>query len=349
MKDLRIALHRRQGSFSTQWEEYLQFHGLKYDILSAFSDDIVSKLRHYDLFLWHWSHLDFQSSIAAKQIMMSLSHLPILLFPDPALFWHFDDKLAQKYFLEAIGAPTAPSHVFYDRKTAHSFLEQCHFPIVWKLRGGAGSSNVKLIKNMREGQRYLKQAFGRGFDTTPSVTTDFRLKVDQARNRSSLLGKLKRLPRTLRNIAAKKKEWPPEKGYLLLQEFLPGNDYDTRILTIGNRAMGFRRFNRPGDFKASGSGRNDFDHEKIDRKMVDIALRTSREQGFAMMGYDFLKPPTGEPQILELGYGCKSNGFYYNCQGYWTADGTHHPGQHHPEHFILEDALKLVRSRKVEL
>src|SRR5690606_15154424 len=45
-----------------------------------------------------------------------------------------------------------------------------------------------------------------------------------------------------------------EKGYLYFQEFMPKNEFDTRLIVIGNRCFGIRRYNRTGDFRASGSG-----------------------------------------------------------------------------------------------
>src|SRR6185503_17089802 len=49
----------------------------------------------------------------------------------------------------------------------------------------------------------------------------------------------------------------PNTGYILLQEFLSNNKFDTRVTVIGNRAFAYRRFNRPNDFRASGSGNFD--------------------------------------------------------------------------------------------
>lgn len=59
--------------------------------------------------------------------------------------------------------------------------------------------------------------------------------------------------------------WIREKKYILFQEYLPDNEFDTRVTVIGNRAFAFRRFNRKKDFKASGSGEIDYD--------ISLALR----------------------------------------------------------------------------
>ena len=77
--------------------------------------------------------------------------------------WHFDDKIAQKYLLEAISAPLVPSYVFYDKEDALTWINEVEFPKVFKLKGGAGSQNVSLIKTRKQAIRMAKKAFGRGF------------------------------------------------------------------------------------------------------------------------------------------------------------------------------------------
>lgn len=44
------------------------------------------------------------------------------------------------------------------------------------------------------------------------------------------------------------------KGYIYFQDFIPNNNYDTRVKVIGNRCAALRRYNRKNDFRASGSG-----------------------------------------------------------------------------------------------
>lgn len=63
-----------------------------------------------------------------------------------------------------------------------------------------------------------------------------------------------------------------QKGYLLIQEFLPDNSFDTCITVIGNRAFSSRRFNRPNDFRASGNGKIDWDRAQINLEIETIRL-----------------------------------------------------------------------------
>jgi glutathione synthase/RimK-type ligase-like ATP-grasp enzyme len=85
------------------------------------------------------------------------------VFPDFRTAWHFDDKVAQKYLFEAIGAPLVPSYVFFDKQEALRWAELTTFPKVFKLRGGAGSQNVSLVKTKQECIKLIHKAFGKGF------------------------------------------------------------------------------------------------------------------------------------------------------------------------------------------
>ena len=38
--------------------------------------------------------------------------------------------------------------------------------------------------------------------------------------------------------------WQIDKNYIYFQEFIPGNEFDTRVTVIGDRAFAFRRMNR---------------------------------------------------------------------------------------------------------
>src|SRR5690606_7285208 len=98
-----------------------------------------------------------------KKILFALEHSGVKVFPDFWTAWHFDDKVAQKYLLEAIGAPLVPSYVFYDKIQALEWAEKTSYPKVFKLRGGAGSANVKLVKTKSQCIKLIKKSFGKGF------------------------------------------------------------------------------------------------------------------------------------------------------------------------------------------
>jgi hypothetical protein len=125
----------------------------------------------------------------------------------------------------------------------------------------------------------------------------------------------------------------------ILQEFCPNNDGDLRVVVIGNRVMGFRRNNRPGDFRASGSGLKDY-LDDLDFECVRLAHRISAENDFESMSYDFVRDSRGRWVVLEFSYcfgpGARKCSFYYDLPSGEKKDKA----GVYPEDFILADFLE---------
>jgi len=113
---MKIAIHHSEGHFSTRWMEYCLKNEIDYKIVNAYSSNIIAQIIDCDIFMWHHDGYYHQDILAAKNILFALEHAGKKVFPDFNTGWHFDDKVAQKYLLEAIGAPLIPSYVFYDKK-----------------------------------------------------------------------------------------------------------------------------------------------------------------------------------------------------------------------------------------
>jgi hypothetical protein len=123
----------------------------------------------------------------------------------------------------------------------------------------------------------------------------------------------------------------------ILQEYCPGNDRDLRLVVIGERAMGFWRLNRPGDFRASGSGTLVYG-EEFDDECLDLVHTISRDQGFDSMAYDLVRDKSGHWVVLEMSYAyvdecVKDCPFYYDLQ---TRQKVEKLGVY-PQDFILHD------------
>ncbi|UCG42196.1 MAG: hypothetical protein JSU73_09995 [candidate division WOR-3 bacterium] len=141
-----------------------------------------------------------------------------------------------------------------------------------------------------------------------------------------------------------------QSGYVLFQEFLPGNDSDTRVTVIGNRAFASRRQNRPGDFRASGSGVSDFDPKLIDERFVRLAFLTARSLACQSCAIDGLYKGT-TPVVVEISYTYPSWSVQF-CPGHWRLDGSPDrgvlawiPGRKWPEEAQVEDFLRRLDSR----
>jgi len=115
---MKIALHSRPGSFSDKWINYCDQHNVPYKLVDCYNSDIIEQLQNCDGLMWHWVHNDYKAQLFARQLIYSLELMGKKVFPDSDTCWHYDDKVGQKYLLEAIDAPLVSSYVFYEKDQA---------------------------------------------------------------------------------------------------------------------------------------------------------------------------------------------------------------------------------------
>lgn len=335
---MKIAIHQRQGSFSDRWIEYCESHGIEYKIVNAYSSDIVQQVEECDVFMWHHVHDDYRDMLFSNQLIRSLEAKRVRCFPDSNTSWHFDDKVGQKYLLEAIGAPMVPSYVFYTQKEALDWVNHTSFPKVFKLRGGAGAANVRLAHNANEARKLVKKAFGKGFpqyDRFGSLKERYRKWKEGKASFSFVMKGVLRLfrPTVFARMHA------PEKGYVYFQEFIPNNEFDIRVIVIGDKAFAIKRMVRKGDFRASGSGNIIYDWMQIPEECVKLSFEVSNKLKTQCLAYDYVFGTEGKPAIVEISYGFAMHG-YDSCPGFWTEDMKWHETQFNPQIWMVENLIK---------
>lgn len=337
---MKIAIHEHTGSYSDQWIEYCNKNEVAYKIVNCYNSDIISQLDDCDGLMWHWDLNDYKAKLFARQLILSCEKKGIKVFPDVNTSWHYDDKVGQKYLLEAIEAPIVNSYVFYSKKDALTWIQQASFPKVFKLRGGASSVNVKLVKTKSIAEKLIKKAFGNGFPFTNPYNTlkDDVLKLKRNKNISNVKKAVKScarifIPSELRYFS------PKEKGYIYFQDFVPDNNYDTRLVVIGNRCFGARRYCRENDFRASGGDRSSFEPELIDVESVKIAFEVSKKLITQSLAFDFMVEQ-GKHKIIEISY-CFPSEIASLCKGYWDENLKWYPKPINPGYFMIEDFLKM--------
>lgn len=316
---MKIAIHHRAGSFSDRWIEYCKEKGIPFKLVNAYDTDIVQQVDDCDAFMWHFHHHNYKDDLFAKQLIFSLQSAGKKCYPDINSCWHFDDKVGQKYLLESIGAPLIPSYVFYTKQDVFNWMSKTTFPKVFKLRGGAGAQNVQLVRDSNVAKKLINIAFGKGF----SQYSSFRELKDR-------FGKWKAGKASFSYFCkgiSKLVITPPyakmlqkEKGYVYFQEFASGNNHDLRVVVVGNKLIGEKRYCREGDFRASGSGR--FEYSDIPEEVQKIAFEVSEKLKMQSVAFDFIYFD-GKPMIIEMSYGFGTHGIS-NCPGYYTRDYQYH-------------------------
>jgi hypothetical protein len=335
-----------QQSFSSRWTARAASVGVDVRTVNVYAPDFFDRLAGCDGFMWRFGYSP-NPRLFAKRLMPAIEHgLGIPVFPSTATAWHFEDKLAQSYLLHASQLPTPATWVFWDRAAALAFCRTATYPMVLKLSFGYQSGNVRLLNSADEASEWIARLFGSGVTDLQPPTTGWR-------------DALRRVRGAVRNLQGE----PPfadldyselQHGYFYAQEFLPGNAFDIRVTVIGNRAFAFRRFNRPGDFRASGSGRIDWDPLQIDEESLRLAFRASRHLGTQSLGVDLLQRD-GRKVLAEISY-TYASWAVRDCPGHWVLHGdadtgtlAWSDGQMHPEDAIFDDFVARLGVREAKI
>ncbi len=313
------AATRPEGSdaSSPRWAEAIQAAGHEVRWVDVHRADILEQVRGCQGFMWRWAHFGGMARIARRLLPVLENELGLCVYPDQRTCWHYDDKIAQSYLLESLAVPIPKTWVFYDRQAAISWSQQATYPLVIKLSTGAGSSNVQLVSSVSEAGKWIETMFSR-----------WNTSLDPGAVRLSLGKRVAAASRLLvsgREPSRLRADHEPQRGYVLFQEFLSGNEFDTRITVIGRRAFGFRRFNREGDFRASGSGRLDYEREGVDLDAVRLAYATAAALGAQSVAIDGLKR-CDEWVVGEVSYTYVSEAIH-DCPGHWELEGTPTAGE----------------------
>lgn len=331
--------HRQ--SFAERWTDLAVSAGHEVRHVDVFSDSFFDDLAPCDGFMWRFGFPPVPR-LVAKRIIPALEHgqgLPV--FPDTNTIWHFEDKIAQYYLLSAMAVPQPRTRVLWNHGQALKHCEITKLPFVLKLAHGFQSTNVRLVQSRAEARAWADELFGPGLASFNASPAQWRGRYGR-RARAAI--------RLLLGLRARGGA-DFSHGYMYVQEFLPGNGFDTRITVIGDRAFGFRRFNRDEDFRASGSGRIDWNPAEIAEGAIELGFSIARRLGTQAVALDVLK--RGEEFVVgEISY-TGASWAIAECPGHWRRLDAGRDdrlawieGKVRPEDAIFEDFVKNLSAKR---
>jgi len=338
---MKIGIHMDKGTFSDRWIAYCEEKNISWKKVDCYQSDIFSQLDDCQALMWHFSQNSPRAMLFARQLLYSVERSGKKVFPDFSTVWHFDDKVGQKYLLEAIDAPLVPTWVFYNKQDALEWVEKVDFPKVFKLRGGAGSQNVRLVLNHQNAKKRVSRAFGHGFpayDPVDSLKDRWRLyRLGKTNFMDIIKGMLRFVSPPPYSIVRGR-----ERGYIYFQEYIPNNDSDIRVIVIGDKAFAIKRMVREGDFRASGSGNILYGKELFDENIIRLSFSMAERLKSQCVAFDFVHD-NGTPLIVEISYGFSPAG-YDPCPGYWDSNINWHNGKFNPYGWMVENLIKELQS-----
>lgn len=334
---MKIAIHDRRGSFSDKWIEYCQDREISYKLVDCYKSDIINQLEDCSGLMWHFHHASPRDFLFAKQLLFAIEQSGKKTFPDFNTGWHFDDKVGQKYLFDSLNIDAVPTWVYYEKSDALSFARRADYPLVFKLRGGAGSVNVHKVESFSHAKRLISTAFGKGFKhSSLSPVSDL-----MRRYKSGIINNFDLIKGFIRRIVPTEysKVHGREKGYILFQKFIEGNDCDFRIIVIDKKAFALKRLVRPNDFRASGSGLFLFDRELFSKELLKCAFEIASKIKGQTLAMDFIHKGQS-PLLVEISYGFPPVKAIEECQGYWDSGLNWHEGKFNPYGWMVDLMLK---------
>lgn len=345
---LLLNSNNKLCTYSEKYRAILIKNEIPFILIDPNSDNLFETIKDCSHIVYRHSQGDTDKLIYETIFNIAQNIYNIKCWPNFETYWPYEDKIKEYYLLKGYNFPIINSNIFWNYEHADAFLRRSAFPIVAKLPKGAGSSNVVIVNSLKEGIKIIHQVFNKG------------VKTHGLNNNSNLfsLSKLgitkytrKVLKAFLSNSGMIKDktdypEWQIQKDSILFQKYLPDNMYDTRVTIIGNRAFAFRRFVRPKDFRASGSGKFDSDPLKIDKRCLEIAFNISKKLNFVTMAYDFIYDMGKIPYINEISY-CFVDKAVQSCPGYWDENLKWHDGKNWPQYYQLSDLLHVENLKQI--
>jgi glutathione synthase/RimK-type ligase-like ATP-grasp enzyme len=338
-----IAIHSGQGGFHPNWRSYCLKNNIPFKNVDCYADDIIDQLSDCDALMWHHSQNNPKDLLIAKQLLFALEHSGKVVFPDFNTNWHFDDKVAQKYLLELVQCPMTKNYVFYEKDTAINWAKNTNYPVVFKLRGGAGSFNVKLIRSFSKAKSIINKAFNHGFSNYDSISALKETFGFWKKGKVSIIVLLKSFARLFiqpefAKVAGR------EVGYVYFQEFIPDNDSDIRVIVIGDKAFAIKRNVRENDFRASGSGNIEYSKKYFDEKTIKTAFDVAGKLKSQCVAFDFVYKE-GKPLVIEISYGY-AHAAYAPCEGYWDSTLNWYPGNFDSCEWMVDVVINDIKRKK---
>lgn len=320
-----LSQHRTNFSEMEGWEEWLTSHHIPWEYVDCYKYDIIEKLSDYSALLWHYSNFVNADLMEAQYILDIAESKGLFVYPNHSTGWHFDDKIAEMYALQSVGAPIPASWVFYEKDKCEKWLEEdAKYPIVAKLRRGSGANNVKLLKNKEEAKKYARRMFGRGISPAQSLVYKTYSKVQSTHDWKTFVRRFKQIPNFLwaRRFG---KGMPIEKGYCYFQEFIPNAGFDLKVAVVNNKCCAVHRSVRKGDFRASGGGNTTFKKSVVTDQIITSAMKAAEDLKLQTIGFDYVVDErTGTGKIIEMCFGNGVAEETYAAGGYWDRDLVWH-------------------------
>lgn len=236
-------------SYYPKYERFLNNNSINYEYYNILSSNWLEEANRFDLIIWHTASDPCTQKIAKNKIYVLDKILQKKCLPSYDEVWGYEDKVNAHYFFKAHNLPEIPTYVSHDKEDIFRFLNKTTYPIISKLTTGSASYGVEKINTKRQAISLVNKIF-----SDKGLKTYF--------------------------------PFERQKNYVYFQQFIDDATYDLRVITVGDKALGYYRFPNEGDFRASGAG--NYAKKEIPSEALDLAFKVKELYGANFLATDLL-------------------------------------------------------------
>lgn len=222
-------------------------------------------------------------------ILETIQHAPI--YPSLEEMLIYENKKMLSYWLSAHQVPHPKTWVFYFKKEAEEFVQNCTLPIVAKTSIGAAGAGVQILRSKKAALEYIENTFS-GQGAAHRVGPKWRQKGFLLRVFKKLLH-----PQEFKAKLQLYKHLKTEaqKDFVILQEYIP-HDFEWRCVRIKDSYFAHKKVKK-GD-KASGSLLKVYENPPLD--MLDFIKEITDKRHFLSQSVDLFVNPEGQYLVNEM-------------------------------------------------
>ena len=230
------------------WIKSCETYNVQYKLIDFYLADWLDKIlsEDYSCYLLCPPGIESINKVMYDERVRILSQeLKKWVYPSYEELLLHENKRYLSYWLKSNSLPHPQTFVFYDKNEALDFTKNSALPIVGKFNIGASGKGVKIFRERKQLEEYVKKAFSKGIRQEWGPNTkmkNYRERIKNVIRDPTLIIKRIVVYRKLFNEI--------QKDFLIFQEFVPHN-YEWRVVKIGSSYFGHQKI-KQGD-KASGS------------------------------------------------------------------------------------------------
>lgn len=208
-----------------------------------------------------------------QDILLYIQNSGGIIVPNFNSFVAHENKMFQEFEMKRLDILSPKSHLVGTYEEGVEYLKNINFPIIGKKSKGFGSKTVQKINAIDEGKKFLKK----------NLTDGFILNKEYFK---WLYKKWK-----FNDL------YPKYHGKVIFQEMIDGLDHDWKVLIFYNKCFVLKRFTKDNDFRASGSGKFDYEAMPTD-KILSFSLDTIQKLDVPFASLDIVVKDN-TPMLIE--------------------------------------------------